>query len=132
MDAAVTGAATGAVLRRPLTRELFTPRGFSDVRPIDPVRIMLCSEAQPVNAVIVLLQWQGPGAHADIPATYAADVFSDVVNGGSADALRGTMNNSAIPARAAFARTGIPMRSIRPLEVGQAVESALPRQSGRP
>ena len=35
---------------------------------------------QPVNAVLVMLQWQGPGAHTDIPATYAADVFSDVLN----------------------------------------------------
>jgi zinc protease len=35
---------------------------------------------QPVNAVFVMLQWQGPGAHTDIPATYAADVFSDVLN----------------------------------------------------
>ncbi|MDQ6633131.1 MAG: insulinase family protein, partial [Gemmatimonadota bacterium] len=35
---------------------------------------------QPVNVVYVMLQWQGPGAHTDIPATYAADVFSDVLN----------------------------------------------------
>jgi zinc protease len=35
---------------------------------------------QPVNAVGVLVQWQGPGAHTDVPATYAADVFSDVLN----------------------------------------------------
>ena len=35
---------------------------------------------QPVNAVIVMLQWHGPGAHTDVPATYAADVFSDVLN----------------------------------------------------
>jgi zinc protease len=35
---------------------------------------------QPVNAVNVLLQWQGPGAHSDVPGTYAADVFSDVLN----------------------------------------------------
>jgi zinc protease len=35
---------------------------------------------QPVNAVFVMVQWQGPGAHTDIPATYAADVFSDVLN----------------------------------------------------
>jgi zinc protease len=35
---------------------------------------------QPVNAVAVMVQWQGPGAHADVPATYAADVFSDVLN----------------------------------------------------
>lgn len=35
---------------------------------------------QPVNAVLVMLQWHGPGAHADPAATYAADVFSDVLN----------------------------------------------------
>lgn len=35
---------------------------------------------QPVNAVEVMLQWHGPGAHSDVPATYAADVFSDVLN----------------------------------------------------
>ena len=35
---------------------------------------------QPVNGVIVVVQWQGPGAHTDVPATYAADVFSDVLN----------------------------------------------------
>ena len=35
---------------------------------------------QPVNSVLVMMQWQGPGAHADVPATYAADVFSDVLN----------------------------------------------------
>ena len=33
-----------------------------------------------MNAVVVMLKWQGPGAHADVPATYAADVFSDVMN----------------------------------------------------
>jgi zinc protease len=35
---------------------------------------------QPVNSVSLLLRWHGPGAHTDIPATYAADVFSDVLN----------------------------------------------------
>ena len=35
---------------------------------------------QPVNSVLVYIQWHGPGAHTDIPATYAADVFSDVLN----------------------------------------------------
>ena len=35
---------------------------------------------QPVSVVLVMLQWQGPGAHTDVPATYAADVFSDVLN----------------------------------------------------
>ena len=52
--------------------------------PIPPVPALVANKAviveQPVNAVVVLLQWQGPGAHADIPATYAADVFSDVLN----------------------------------------------------
>jgi zinc protease len=52
--------------------------------PIPPVPPLVGNKAviveQPVNAVVVLLQWQGPGAHADIPATYAADVFSDVLN----------------------------------------------------
>lgn len=35
---------------------------------------------QPVNTVIAVIQWDGPGAHADPAATYAADVFSDVLN----------------------------------------------------
>jgi zinc protease len=35
---------------------------------------------QPVNTVLAELQWDGPGAHADMAATYAADVFSDVLN----------------------------------------------------
>jgi zinc protease len=52
--------------------------------PIPPVPVLVGNTAviveQPVNAVIVLLQWHGPGAHADVPATYAADVFSDVLN----------------------------------------------------
>jgi zinc protease len=35
---------------------------------------------QPVNTVLAEVQWDGPGAHADPAATYAADVFSDVLN----------------------------------------------------
>ncbi|MEP6731405.1 MAG: pitrilysin family protein [bacterium] len=35
---------------------------------------------QAVNSILVMIQWHGPGAHMDIPATYAADVFSDVLN----------------------------------------------------
>jgi zinc protease len=51
------------------------------IPPIPPLtkNIGVIVEA-PVNAVLVMLQWQGPGAHADVPATYAADVFSDVLN----------------------------------------------------
>jgi zinc protease len=52
--------------------------------PIPPVPPLTANRAviveQPVNAVLVILQWQGPGAHADPAATYAADVFSDVLN----------------------------------------------------
>jgi zinc protease len=52
--------------------------------PIPPIPPLTASKGliveQPVNAVVVMLQWQGPGAHADPAATYAADVFSDVLN----------------------------------------------------
>ena len=52
--------------------------------PIPPVPPLTVNKAvvveQPVNTVLVILQWQGPGAHADPAATYAADVFSDVLN----------------------------------------------------
>jgi zinc protease len=34
----------------------------------------------PIAAVLVMFQWQGPSASADPAATYAADVFSDVLN----------------------------------------------------
>jgi zinc protease len=54
------------------------------IDPIPPVPPLLHSSAviveQPVQAVAVMIQWHGPGAHADVPATYAADVFSDVLN----------------------------------------------------
>jgi zinc protease len=52
--------------------------------PIPPVPPLTSNKAviveQPVNTVLVMMQWQGPGAHADPAATYAADVFSDVMN----------------------------------------------------
>lgn len=35
---------------------------------------------QPVGSVVVMLKWQGPSAVKDPAATYAADVFSDVLN----------------------------------------------------
>ena len=35
---------------------------------------------QPIGSIIVMFQWQGPGATKDQAATYAADVFSDVLN----------------------------------------------------
>lgn len=35
---------------------------------------------QPVSAITVLVQWQGPSVRKDPAATYAADVFSDALN----------------------------------------------------
>ena len=35
---------------------------------------------QPIGTVLVMLQWHGPSARQDPAATYAADVFSDVLN----------------------------------------------------
>lgn len=52
--------------------------------PIPPIPALQKSEAliieQPVGAVTVLVQWQGPSVRKDPKATYAADVFSDVLN----------------------------------------------------
>ena len=52
--------------------------------PIPPVPPLTQNKGvvveQPVNTVIAVIQWDGPGAHADVAATYAADVFSDVLN----------------------------------------------------
>lgn len=52
--------------------------------PIPPVPPLVGNKAviveQPVNTVFLMLQWHGPGAQADAAATYAADVFSDVLN----------------------------------------------------
>lgn len=35
---------------------------------------------EPISTALVMLQWQGPSASKDPAATYAADVFSDVLN----------------------------------------------------
>ena len=52
--------------------------------PIPPVPLLTKNVGviveQPVNSVLIMVQWDGPGAHADVPSTYAADVFSDVLN----------------------------------------------------
>lgn len=53
-------------------------------RPIPPIAPMTQDRAlvveQPVGTVIVMRQWHGPSARGDVAATYAADVFSDVLN----------------------------------------------------
>ncbi len=52
--------------------------------PIPPIRPLERNDAviveHPVGAIAVLVQWQGPSVGADPEATYAADVFSDVLN----------------------------------------------------
>lgn len=52
--------------------------------PIPDIPPLTASDAvvaeAPVNAVSVLLQWQGPSVGKDPKSTYAADVFSDLLN----------------------------------------------------
>jgi len=52
--------------------------------PIPPIPALTKSEGlvveSPVGAVTFLVQWQGPSVGKDPKATYAADVFSDVLN----------------------------------------------------
>ena len=62
------------------------PRGPDPFKadPIPPIPPLTRDTAliaeQEIGSVVVMLQWQGPGATADPAATYAADVFSDVLN----------------------------------------------------
>jgi len=52
--------------------------------PVPPIPPLTKNDAviveEPVNAVSVLLQWQGPSVRKDEDATFVADVFSDVLN----------------------------------------------------
>jgi len=52
--------------------------------PIPPIPPLTKDTAviveQPIGSVVVMLQWQGPSATKDAAATYAADVFSDLLN----------------------------------------------------
>ena len=62
------------------------PRGADPFAadPIPEIPALQKSDAliieQPVGAVTVLIQWQGPSVRKDPKATYSADVFSDVLN----------------------------------------------------
>jgi zinc protease len=57
------------------------PFAVDPIPPIPPlVRDTAVIVEEPIGSVVVMLQWQGPGASADPAATYAADVFSDVLN----------------------------------------------------
>ena len=52
--------------------------------PIPPIKPLTKNEAviveEPIGAVLVIMQWHGPSVGKDPGATYAADVFSDLVN----------------------------------------------------
>jgi zinc protease len=57
------------------------PFATDSIPPIPPLSHDTAVIAeQPIGSVIVMLQWQGPSARGDPAATYAADVFSDVLN----------------------------------------------------
>jgi zinc protease len=62
------------------------PRGEDPFKadPIPPTPALTANLSQiseePINGVAVLLQWQGPSVGKDAKATFAADVFSDVLN----------------------------------------------------
>jgi zinc protease len=63
------------------------PRGPDpfEANPIPPIPPLAASRAliaeEPVSDAMILIQWQGPSVREDPEATYAADVFSDVLNG---------------------------------------------------
>jgi zinc protease len=48
------------------------------IPPLDGNKAVIIE--QPVGTVLVMLRWHGPSARGDVAATYAADVFSDVLN----------------------------------------------------
>lgn len=52
--------------------------------PIPPIPALTSNDAviveQPVNAVTLMVEWQGPSVRQDPAATFAADVFSDALN----------------------------------------------------
>lgn len=71
-----------------LARQLFGdwPRAADPfaASPIPPVPALAANQAviveQPIGGVVVMRQWHGPSARGDVEGTYAADVFSDVLN----------------------------------------------------
>jgi zinc protease len=57
------------------------PFAADPIPPVPPLqRDTTVIVESPISAVVVMLQWQGPSVGADPAATYAADVFSDVIN----------------------------------------------------
>ena len=56
----------------------FTERPIAAVPPLTASKGVVVE--QPIGPVVVMRQWHGPSARGDVAATYAADVFSDVMN----------------------------------------------------
>jgi len=56
----------------------FASEPIPDIPPLHKSEALIIE--QPVGAVTVQIQWQGPSVRRDPAATYAADVFSDVLN----------------------------------------------------
>jgi len=71
-----------------MAKSLFStwPRGEDPAKaaPVPPIPALAHDTAviveQPIGTILVMLQWQGPSAQKDPASTYAADVFSDVLN----------------------------------------------------
>lgn len=79
----VTPASVFAIAERELGQWKRGPDPFV-TDPIPPIPALQKSEGviveAPVGAVTVQVQWQGPSVGQDPKSTYAADVFSDVLN----------------------------------------------------
>ncbi|HTR79510.1 MAG TPA: pitrilysin family protein, partial [Gemmatimonadaceae bacterium] len=57
------------------------PFTVAPIPPIPPLtKDTAIIEEAPIGAVAVEMQWDGPSARSDVASTYAADVFSDVLN----------------------------------------------------
>ncbi len=70
--------ATGIFGGWPRAADPFVRAPIPAVPPLKENRGVIVEE--PVNAATVQIQWHGPGASADQDATFAADVFSDILN----------------------------------------------------
>ena len=62
----------------PKGEDPFVTDPIPDIPPLPGDDAVLCEAS--VNAVTVLVQWQGPSVGKDPESTYAADVFSDLLN----------------------------------------------------
>ncbi len=66
------------IFRMPKGADPFAAQPIPDVAPLPADDAVIVE--QPVSTVLVMEQWLGPSVGKDPEATYAADVFSDVMN----------------------------------------------------